>query len=229
MVIKMTFYLFDDDMRLSQANSLPFEERSMLLKQYWAEAETTDDAIYTRAGGLFCPVCGGMHMNRWEKPRKIVLTGTHYPDRISLWLVYRLIISERFKQMYEKERLTGIAEFEDLEYVKYTKQKNGTKPPNYYNAVIPFSESVFFDTQKTVIRGKPHAQKMQPTCQHCEPFDMIVDHFDKLALNTTNWDGMDIFRVYGYGKPFLSQRMKDKIVEYGLTNCELVNVDEFSS
>lgn len=163
-------------------------------------------------------------MLKWLEPRKIRLSNTKYPDRLTSWLSEPLVASQKFIDIYSIEGLTGINLFEPIEVVKVAhKTKNSADPPMYFRAQIDYTQSVRVDAGKTRI----HGQESGWSCELCNPWGCTVDHIETLVLDTTNWDGIDIFRVYAIGRVVVSQRFHDAIQKYGLTNFNLVTVEDY--
>lgn len=171
-----------------------------------------------------CPVCGRpVSMLEWLEPRKVRLSKAKYPDRLTSWLTEPMVVSERVKAQYEKENLSGIREFVPIEVVKVGRLKEKSpKPPRYFCAIIDYTTSVKIDLSKTVIGG----QKCDWSCELCNPWGITVDHITQLALDTTNWNGDDIFRVYSLGV-VVSQRFYNLIKENGYTNFNLGSIEEY--
>jgi rubrerythrin len=170
-----------------------------------------------------CPVCGRhVSMLRWLEPRKLRLTSTKYPDRLTAWLS-DMVVSERFKNAYEQEGLTGIREFTPVEVVKVARMKvNSPNPPKYFCAEVDYTRNVRVDVKKSKIKG----QKTDWKCPLCNPWGSTRDKILKLVLNTSDWQGEDIFKVYSF-RVVVSQRFYDVIQRYDFTNFNMVPVEEY--
>lgn len=214
----MSFFLTDDlKGDLSIAKKSPS-------KQYvgdWCDAWEVD-----RVSGDcdYCPVCGRpVSMLKWLKPRKMRLTNTKYPDRLTAWLSEPLVISERCISVFEEAEISGIKRFDPIEVVKVAHMtKNSSKPPSYFCAEIDYAMCVRVDPDKSTIIG----QKTDWCCELCNPWGSTVDHIEKLVLDTVHWDGTDIFRVYSLGV-VVSQRFLDVVLKNNMTNFNLVSVDDY--
>lgn len=172
-----------------------------------------------------CPMCGrAISMLSWKEPRKMRLTNTRYPDRIIYWLMLP-IFSERFKNAFSEAGLKGIKSFSKIEVVKVSHMtKKSPPPPNYYLADVEFSQTVTVDTKNTIIHGSENGNP----CPLCDPFGLrCINSIEKFALNTDNWDGADIFRVYP-STIICSQRFYDLVTANGFTNFDFVPVEEYS-
>ncbi len=167
-----------------------------------------------------CPVCGRhASMLSWEAPRKIRLVGKRYPDRLVDYLAKPLVVSQRFMEMYQQEKLTGISEFASIQVVNPT-----AHTPNYFLGHISFDQSVQFDLSRSVIEG----QSQDWSCPLCNPWGLTKDRIHKLVLDTEHWDGQDIMRLYALcSTPIVSQRFYDCVRRYGLTNFAMTPVEAF--
>lgn len=195
-------------------------------KQYkgkWCDAWAVDDEY-----GAFekCPSCGrAVSMKKWEEPRKVRLTSTKYPDRLQDWLSDSFVVSERFMRAYSDSDLIGIRSFSKIEVVKVAHKSVGNiQLPIYFYASIGFSKTVRIDTNKTIYRG----QKTDWICPMCNPFGSTKDSIERLALDASKWDGTDIFRIYGSGSYFCSEKFYEFIKFNGFTNFFPVPVDEYT-
>ena len=195
-------------------------------KQYrgkWCDAWAVDGKY-----GSFekCPLCGkAVSMKKWEEPRKVRLTSTKYPDRLQAWLSDSFVVSERFMRAYSDSDLIGISSFSGIEVVKVAHKKAGNVLlPNYFYASIGFSKTVRIDTNKTIY----HGQKTDWICPVCNPFGSTKDSIERLALDASQWDGTDIFRIYDSGSYFCSEKFYEFIKFNGFTNFFPVPVDEYT-
>lgn len=169
-----------------------------------------------------CPICKHYISSlEWLQPRKIRLTSTHYPDVLREWLSEPLVVSERFVEIFRVAGLTGVREFVKIDEVR-APRKNSPQPPNYYCAKIDYSTSIKVDFDKSQIYGR----KYDWSCELCNPLGATTDRIDRLVLDTTQWCGEDILRVYGHGLVF-SQRFYDFVRQNNFTNFNLVPVDQY--
>ena len=170
-----------------------------------------------------CPVCGNyISMLEWLEPRKIKLSAGKLPDRLARWTTKPLLVSERFKQAYEASFLTGISGFTSVETVAGRKKKIAT--PQYYCAEVGWSTNVKVDLNRTLITG----QRNEWACALCNPWGGTTDHIHRLVLDTSEWNGVDVFKIYPFsGKVFVSERFYEFVQMNGFTNFNLVDVEVF--
>ena len=184
----------------------------------WAIAWSVDDV---RGYSKKCPLCGGPVSSRtWLDPKKIRLTSTRFPDRLSAWLGEPMVVSERFKDAYIKEGLTGIKSFTPIEIVKVARMKEGMVVPKYFCGELEYTDSVRIDQEKTIIIGQKHNRR----CELCNPFDTTLDEKIKIVIDTDNWNGLDVFRIYA-PFTFFSQRFVDFVERQGFTNFYFEQVE----
>lgn len=164
-----------------------------------------------------CPMCGRhVSMLSWQQPHKMRLIGKRYPDRLVDNLMQPLVVSDRFVEMFRREKLSGVSEFTQIEVV------NTTDSPNYYLGHVLFNQSVQIDLLHTIVEGQPK----EWSCPICNPWGTSKDKILKLALSTTNWDGQDIMRLYAFGT-IVSERFYDCVRQYRLTNFVMSAVDKY--
>lgn len=210
----MNFYLFSDSKSESKPNP------GAMYKSKWCEA-----TVFDRVNGEpeKCPNCGRfVSLKKWESPRKIKLSNSNYPDRLSDWIPEPLVVSQKFVDLYRNSDLIGISQFIKIDTILVKNSKSNLCPPDYYIATIDFTTNVSIDVQKSIIIG----QKYGWSCQTCNPLGTTVDSVKRLVLNTDEWNGADVFRVYGIGV-VTSQNFADFIINNRLSNFNLVPVCEY--
>ena len=164
----------------------------------WAES----DAVDPKYGDcLYCPLCNApITKKQWMHPRKIKLSKPKYPDYISYWAGDGIIVSERFKEAYEKSGLKGITLFSPVEVVKVSRIKeNSPKPPNYYDA-MPTISFAKVDDSKSIIKGRRQEHK----CSLCNPRGKTTDLIRSITLDWSGWRGEDVFRLHELGKTYFA-------------------------
>lgn len=217
----MNFYIIDDMKEMKEFRARPNWDPNAQYKGTWCDAWSVD-----RKNGTYekCPLCGRpVSMLKWEEPRKMRLSNTRYPDRLSSWLTEPLVVSERFMNAYWQEKLSGVLSFSEIEVVKVSHRKaSSSKPPRYFLADLCFSKSIRINLDQTMI----HGQKHDWSCALCNPFGSTCDSLERLVLDTDQWDGVDIFQVYAVGV-VCSQRFYDFIDKHGFTNFNLVQIEKY--
>jgi len=211
----VNFYKFDD------LSSVEEQYKTHPNKQYankWCDAWAVDRINGTAEK---CPLCGRpVSVREWLEPRKMRLTNTRYPDRLSNWLSEPLVVSERFKELFLKEALRGISSFNPIEVVKVSHSPMKSSFPKYYQARIDYSTEISVDASATLIQGQPY----DGSCSLCNPFGSTVDKINRLVLDVSGWTGSDILRVYGIGV-VMSQGFFDFVEKHQFTNFPMVLVE----
>jgi hypothetical protein len=211
----LILYVIDDLIETHEAAKLDPDAQYV---GKWADAEEVD-----RVNGDTekCPKCGG-HISgfEWLYPRKIKFSNKRYPDRISWWLQQYFIVSERFVEAYNKTDLLGIEKFNSIEVV--LKKSTNFKAPEYFCADIIRSD-VRVDYKKSKIYG----QKYDWKCELCNPRGRTLDSLKLLVMDSTRWAGEDIFRTYGMGEFFATQKFVDFCCKNHFTNFIFTPVNKY--
>jgi len=190
----------------------------------WCDAIRVDDEV--KGDGEKCPLCNRpVSTLKWLEPRKMRLTNSKYPDRLTAWLSEPMVISEKVKEAYEQEGLLGIRKFIPIEVVKVSRmRKNSPKPPKYFSAEIDYTTNIQFDVAKSVIVGQKHDW----SCELCNPLGITYDKIIKISLNVSGWKGEDVFKVFALpGHVFVSERFYNFVKRHNFTNFNLIPVDMF--
>lgn len=215
----MTFYIIDDMQEIKRLQARSDWDPNAQFRGEWCDAEEVAPKF---EGYDKCPLCGHpISMLKWQEPRKMRLSNTRYPDRLAQ--MPSLVTSGRFVSAYRQEGLSGILSFSEIEVVKVAHKKpSSPEPPRYYLSDICYSESVRMDPEKTI----QHGRKCGWSCKLCNPCGIVRYSLERLVLDTTHWDGTDIFQVYAVGT-VCSQRFYDLIVSHVFTNFNLISIEEY--
>ena len=157
----------------------------------------------------------------WQPPYRAKLSSRKYPD--FLWgSGFDLIVSGRFKQLYEAANLSGIRQFSGpVEIVKVGRLpafEVTPPPPEYYNIDIQHGAASLDDRASGAIRGVV-------LCPYCRP---DTDGVKRVILEEGSWNGADLFYAYGLlGVILTSERFRLLVVENSLSNAELVPADQY--
>ena len=210
-------YVIDDLIQIREANTINPSG------QYkgWADAWEVD-----RINGDTekCPLCR-RHTSgfKWLYPRKIRLTNTRYPDRLSSWISNELTVSERFVEAYNSTDLVGITKFNPIEIVSVASRRTVKRPPPKYFCADVIESKVRIDDDKSIIKG----QKYDWSCEYCNPKGQTTDSIKLLVLDTANWGGEDIFRVFMSSLFFATQKFVDFCTNNNFTNFVFTPVDKY--
>jgi len=194
----------------------------------WAYADQVDPVVISEEAEHYCPVCGGpVGMLKWLPPYRVKLSSAK-PEKWGdfVWGAgFLVIVSERFKELYERERLTGIKVFSPVEVVRVGKRKTGDLPPGL--PVYHLIEIVWGGANQDDIASRVVWEK-EPTCSYCR----IDGHLIKQAgiiLEEGSWSGVDIFEARGAsGVILVSERFKEVVERYGLKNAWFIPAEKFA-
>lgn len=217
----MNFYILDDTKDIQEYHVREHSQRNIQYKGKWCDAYEVDEILGDTDE---CPLCGRpVSLRKWEEPRKMRLSNTRYPDRLSYWLTGSFVVSERFKDAYIHANMTGISSFSEITVVKVAhKKENSPPPPKYYYAELVYSQSVRLDVKKSIAYGSKHDW----SCPLCNPDGKTWDKVRHLALHTDKWDGTDIFKAYAVGI-LCSERFYAFCLENAFTNIPWTLVEEY--
>jgi len=118
-----------------------------------------------------CPHCGvSLGPDFWLEPRKVILTRSKYGDFVG---GNEFLVSERFKEAYEKSGLNGIKQFYPVEVIKVLSLRGDPPtPPKYYLPIIVYSFARV-NFRKSVIVGRRDRY-----CSLCNPKARTKDKMD---------------------------------------------------
>lgn len=206
---------------------LPDEKNYMIFGWKWAYGHhvkpiNTGDAEY-------CPVCQKpATLLKWFPPHRISLSKAK-PERWGdfLWVGLDLMVSKRFKDIYEKEGLTGIIEFgPPAEIVRVGTKKAteiATSLPEYHLITVPWGGADQDDVASGVIYE--HPEKIH--CSYCRVGGGGRKQ-EKIIIAKNSWSGADIFWPRGAPWSYIvSEKFKEVAEAYGLTNLRLVPSENF--
>ena len=188
----------------------------------FAYCESSDDAKYSSDTYPKCPVCGeAIGSLYWIEPRKVMLSKPKYGDFVSGNV---FLVSEKFKNAYEKTTLKGIKEFIPVEVVKIKRmRKDSPPPPLYYTIELEYSYARV-DRKKSIIKG----QRDRRYCSLCMPFRSTKDKINGIYIDDTDWDGEDIFHLHEMGNSvYASQKFIDFCLKNEFTNFKYVNTKKY--
>ncbi len=178
-----------------------------------------------------CPVCGGAVSGlKWLPPRRIKLSSAK-PAKWGdfVWGAgFPLLVSKRFKDIYEQEGLSGIAEFSSpVEVIRLGNLKSGyfpTPPPVYHLIHIPWGGA----NQDDEASGLTHEMPEKIKCGFCRS-GFTWKKQDRIVIEEGSWNGSDIFKARNAPTPFMvSERFKKVVEDYQLTNRWLVPADRYA-
>lgn len=188
----------------------------------FAYCEPTNDAKYSSSPK--CPKCGNsIGLMYWIEPRKVILSKPLYGDFVC---GNKFLVSDKFKNSYEKSDLVGITRFIPVEVVKIRHMRaDSPNPPQYYSIDLEYSFARV-DLKKSIVKGQRFSKEMY--CPLCEPFGTTKDEIHGIHIDDTNWGGEDIFHLHEMGSSiYTSQKFIDFCLEKVFTNLWYINTKNY--
>lgn len=177
-----------------------------------------------------CPVCDKpVSMKRWLPPYRIHLSSAK-PEKWGdfLWGAgFPLLVSAYFKEIYEREQLSGIVEFSSpIEIVRIGKRKTGDMPyplPEYHLIHVPWGGA----NQDDLASGLTHEQPEMIKCYYCRGA-VTWRKQERIVIEEGSWNGTDIFKPRNAPIQFMvSKRFKDIAESYKLKNLLLIPAEKY--
>ena len=171
---------------------------------------------YNFGDASLCPKCGAcIGMLTWLPPFRVVLKlyGTEFGDFAFLGASDEVLVSQRFKEIYEGTGLTGLPAFDPVEILKVkSRRRKRPNPPAYFRVAVPYSRTAIDLTASEFEWLEP------PTCSYCHTANIV--RWKRLIVEEGTWTGEDIFRPRGMpGEFVVSERFKDTCDTHHLTNA----------
>jgi len=170
-----------------------------------------------------CPLCGRiMGPLLWLPPRRasLVTYGIPTTDIVDCpGAGDGLIVSDRFRTMWETEGLRGLESFEPIELVPARERSLRTESPTLY-FVLPRRDGTRLDDEKSnVVRS---GEERCPMCGGA-----TIARLDGLVLDPTTIAGNDVFILSNCNKTLISPRAKEAFDRWNITHYGLIRDDHF--
>lgn len=170
-----------------------------------------------------CPVCGGYTgMLPWLPPYRIELEtyGRRFGD-LAFSSGGKLLVSDRFQEVWEANDLKGITAFEPAEVVKVTRHKRLVgDPPRYYLAQVVRSQAAI-DQEASGMEREPNV-----VCKACR-VSGILKRWKRVVIEAGTWTGEDLFVARGLSDFIASSRFKEVCDANDLKNAYLIPAEEY--
>jgi hypothetical protein len=163
-------------------------------------AEGTETGDFPR-----CPHCGyPQAMREWLPPWRVEIEtwGKYYDDVVPV--TDELVVSSRFRTLFEANSLRGLSEFHELEVVKILNRRGRPKepPPRYFKALIIRSST----TVDQAASGYEWVDK-SAVCPVCLRGGR-VKRYPRVVVDEKSWNGDDIFWPRGGPCVLVTERFK---------------------
>jgi hypothetical protein len=135
-----------------------------------------------------------------------------------------LLVSRRFRQVYEQERLQGLQGFDPIEIVSIKRRRKTLEdPPEYYRVNTVWSRTRVDPTASGV-----EWDNKEPICPECLE-DGLVKGWNGVVIPPRLWSGEDIFRPRGVpGVIVTSQRFHAVCQANDIKNAFLLPAESYS-
>ena len=199
----------------------------LLFGTKWAYADQMDPVRFGK--GDKCPVCGGaIGGRRWLPPHRIKLSSAK-PEKWGdfLWGAgFLLMVSDRFKRIYETEGLTGITVLHPpAEVLRVGSKKTGDLPPSlpqYHLIEIVWNGANQDDAVSEVMRER------SVKCTYCR-VGGFPRRQQRITIEQESWAGDDIFTPRGApARIMVSERFKQIAEVHKLKNVWLIPSEEYA-
>lgn len=203
-------------------------EEGIRFGRKWAYAEALEPSII--GDSQKCPVCGGaVSLRKWLPPHRIKLSSAK-PGKWGdfVWGAgFPLLVSSKFKEIYDREGLTGIAEFSvPVEIVRMGTLKSGQfpfPPPIYHLIHVLWGGA----NQDDVASGLSHENPEVIKCAFCR-VGVTWRKQEKVILEEDSWNGSDIFKPRNAPVPFMvSRRFRELADSYDFKNIWLIPAEKY--
>jgi len=167
-----------------------------------------------------CPACCKYTgMRSWLPPYRVELEtwGSEFGDLAFLGGGDDILVSLRFKQLWNKHRLVGLSGFEPVKVLNVTRnRKIQGDPPAYFKAAVVASQAIvdFEASGYEWLKGPP-------TCSVCRIGDG-VKRWKGTVVDPATWRGEDIFVPRATADFVTSERFKDFCEANAIKNAVLV-------
>jgi hypothetical protein len=171
-----------------------------------------------------CEACGKyVGMRQWLPPYRIELDawGQNFGD--VAFVGNDLLVSLRFKQLWERGTLVGLSGFESVEVVNVRRHRNFRgDPPPYFRAIVSRSRTVIDLPASEFEWGEA------PTCPACHLGD-IIKRWKRVIIDRTTWTGEDVFIARGLpGSTVVSERFKEWCEANAVGNAVFIPAEEYA-
>jgi hypothetical protein len=193
----------------------------------WArgDAETcfSEQKGYRQGDAARCPVSGAaVSMLTWLPPFRVELElyGKHFGD-LALDVGNSFLVSQKFRQAYYQDGLTGLVGFDPVEVTKVkikSRRKIQSRPPMYFRVSVMRGQAALDMAASGFEWVEP------PTCPQCRTGN--IKRWKRLALEPATWTGEDAFLPWGSNSIVVSQRFKDACERHRIKNAVFTSAEE---
>ena len=169
-----------------------------------------------------CEACGKyIGLLQWLPPYRVELEtwGREFGD-LAFDGGDDILVSERFKMLWDQEDLVGLSGFEPVEVVKIRRYRKVLgDPPRYFKATLARSRAAI-DNEASGVECEVPA-----TCPECR-LGHIVKRWKAVILEPGTWSGEDIFLARGAGDFLVTPRFKSFCEAKAIKNAFFVPAEQ---
>jgi hypothetical protein len=170
-----------------------------------------------------CEACGDfIGMRPWLPPYRVELDvwGSEFGD-LAFPTADDLLVSLRFKELWEQHGFIGLSGFEPVEVVKVRRhRKFQGAPPPYFKAAVVLSKAVVDDVASGVEETKP------PTCPVCR-LGSGIKRWKAIIIKPETWSGEDVFQPRWSSGFFTTERFKEWCEINNMKNATFIPAEEY--
>lgn len=132
-----------------------------------------------------------------------------------------LIVSERFKRLYEEWSLTGLTNFDPVKILSIVRRRRikGDPPPYFYVQVNRTRAAI-----DQLASG--FVWKVPPTCDECR-LGRDLERFERIIIEPQTWTGEDIYIPRGLSCFVTSPKFRQFYETNKITGARLVPADQY--
>jgi hypothetical protein len=136
---------------------------------------------------------------------------------------YHLLVSEKFKTLWQEQGLAGLEEFSPVSITKIIRHKKfNSNPPKYFLTYVQYGKAIIDQKASGFEWEKP------PNCPLCQEGHIIKRWKSHILLPDT-WDDLNIFRPIGLRSSIMAdQTFKNFVEKFKMTNCWLIPAEKFA-
>jgi len=196
-----------------------------LFDRFYALYDPIEPLNRSEDDSFLCPECGYILVwTKWVEPRGVRLSKPLFGDVV--FDSDDMLVSQRFKDLYEESDLKGITAFHKLDKVLVSRNtKKQLEPPTYYYIEVAVANAIF-DPEKTTAlplgRNKKNYDIREGVkrCRLCHPYNYdTMAHIKGFGIKYLDDNLLDIFAIYPRAKEkHFSQKFVDWALENNITN-----------
>jgi hypothetical protein len=181
-----------------------------------AETCASKETGYNLGDAPACPACGSaVGMLSWLPPFRVVLKlyGKEFGDFAFMGASNDFLVSQRFRDEYQRQSLTGLTGFDPVEVIRVkSRKKKRPEPPPYLRVGVSYGQPALDMPASGFEWLEP------PTCPVCRTGNII--RWKRLVLESGTWTGEDAFRPRGLsGTIMVTERFKHACEEHQIKNA----------